>query len=233
LAAAGLAWNWIDYVAGWGPVASHSPPSFLPYFACGMLVALLAEWRRSREAPPLGARVSGLLVAGAVALLVLNGWWHATFAPDLLAMEVLADTGAAVSFAAIIAALVLGTGTGVRWLGFRPFAWMGEIAYGFYLWHIPLLVLARGLDILPSGIVLGLTVLPVAIAFGAASWYWIEQPLMRRAARMPRGAAEGAGIAGPAEPLTAARSGLSHSRSPVHNGSLPASSSGRAAASQR
>jgi peptidoglycan/LPS O-acetylase OafA/YrhL len=235
LAVAGLAWNAIDFAAGWGPVASHSPPSFLPYFACGMLVALVAEWRRSREAPSLTATVSASLVAGAVALLVLNGWWHATFAHDSLAMEVLADSGAAVAFAAVIAALVLGTGSGVRWLGVRPFAWMGEIAYGFYLWHIPLLVLARGLDILPTGIVLGLAVLPVAISFGAASWYWIEQPLMRRAARMPRGASEGGGLAGPAEPLppTAARSGLSRSQIPGRNGSLPASSSGRAAASRR
>ena len=101
-------------------------------------------------------------------------------------MEVLADAGAAVAFAAIIASLVLGTGAGARWMGVRPLAWMGEITYGFYLWHIPLLVLARGLGILPAGIVLGLAVLPVAIAFGAASWYWIEQPFMRRAARLPR-----------------------------------------------
>ena len=192
LAAAGLAWNAIDYAAGWGPVASHSPPSFLPYFACGMLVALLVEWRRAHGAAPLGRGTSVALVAGAAAVLVLNGWWHATFAHDAVAMEVLADSGAALAFAAIIAALVLGTGTGVRWMGSRPLAWMGEITYGFYLWHIPLLVCARGLGILPSGIVLGLAVLPVAIAFGAASWYWLEQPIMRRAARLPR-AADGDG----------------------------------------
>ena len=57
-------------------------------------------------------------------------------------------------------------------MGWRPLAWMGEITYGFYLWHIPLLVFARGTGVLPTGIVLGLVVLPVAIAFGAASWYW-------------------------------------------------------------
>ena len=200
LAATGLAWNAVDYSAGWGPVASHSPPSFLPYFACGMLVALLVEWRRARGSARLGTGASAALVGGAAAVLVLNGWWHATFAHDSVAMEVLADSGAALAFAAIIAALVLGTGTGVRWLGARPLAWMGEITYGFYLWHIPLLVCARGLGILPSGIVLGLAVLPVAIAFGAASWHWIEQPFMRRAARLPRGAAEASGLAGHGEP---------------------------------
>ena len=130
-------------------------------------------------------------MAGAGAVLVANGWWHATGAHDSLAMEVFADLAAAIAFAAIIASLVLGTGTGATWLGWRPFAWMGEITYGFYLWHIPLLVLARGLGILPSGIVLGLAVLPIAIAFGAASWYWVEQPFMRRAARLPRNAGSG------------------------------------------
>jgi peptidoglycan/LPS O-acetylase OafA/YrhL len=121
-------------------------------------------------------------------------------------MEVFADSGAAIAFAAIIASLVLGTGAGVRWLGIRPLAWMGEITYGFYLWHIPLLVFARGTGALPAGIVLGLAVLPVAIAFGAASWYVVERPLMRRAARMPRSGAEAAGVAGPAveEPVASA-----------------------------
>ena len=47
LVTVGLAWNLVDWAAGWGPVASHSPPSFLPYFACGMLVALAVEAIRS------------------------------------------------------------------------------------------------------------------------------------------------------------------------------------------
>ena len=88
---------------------------------------------------------------------------------------------------------MLGTGTGVRWLGGRPLAWMGEITYGFYLWHIPLLVLrARHRRCCRAASCSGLVVLPVAIAFGAASWYLVERPLMRRAARLPR-AARGAG----------------------------------------
>jgi peptidoglycan/LPS O-acetylase OafA/YrhL len=224
LAAAGLGWNAIDYAAGWGPVASHSPPSFLPYFACGMLVALLVEVRRARGTPPLGRGVSGALVAGAAVLLVANGWWHATGANDSVTMEVLADSGAALAFAAVIASLVLGTGTGAAWIGWRPLAWMGEITYGFYLWHIPLIVCARGLGLLPGGALSALVVFPVAVAFGAASWYWVEQPFMRRAARLPRAEQEAA---------TAARSSRSRSRIPARSGSLPASSSARAAASSR
>ena len=224
LAAAGLGWNAIDYSAGWGPVAAHSPPSFLPYFACGMLVALLVEVRRARGTAPLGRGLSGGLVAGAAVLLVANGWWHATGAHDSVLMEVLADSGAAIAFAAVIASLVLGTGTGVAWIGWRPLAWMGEITYGFYLWHIPLIVCARGLGLLPGGALSALVVFPVAVAFGAASWYWVEQPFMRRAARLPRAEPDAA---------TAARSARSRSRIPARTGSLPASSSARAAASSR
>ena len=224
LAVAGLAWNYVDYLAGWGVVASHVAPSFLPYFACGMLVALLIETHRASGRAALGPLASGGLVAAAAAILVANGLWHVYGDHAGVAMEVLADSAAAVAFAAVIASLVLGTGTGARWLGRRPFAWMGETAYGFYLWHIPLLVVARATGVLPSGIVLGLAVLPVAIAFGAASWYLVERPLMRRAAELPRDIASGApapepgaGLAGPAEgeAATAARSGRSRSRTPA------------------
>ena len=237
LACAGLAWNLVDYLAGWGPVASHAAPSFLPYFACGMLVALLVEVHRAGKRPQLSGAASGGLVALAVVLLGANGLWHANGDHSSAAMEVFADSGAAIAFAAVIASLVLGTGAGVRWIGCRPLAWMGEITYGFYLWHIPLLVFARGTGVLPEGIALGLVVLPVAIAFGTASWYLVERPLMHRAARMPRAGAEASGLAGPAPevpaPATAARSGRSRSRSPARSGSRPASSSGRAAAQQR
>jgi peptidoglycan/LPS O-acetylase OafA/YrhL len=241
LAAAGLAWNLVDYLVGWGPVASHSAISFLPYFACGMLVALLVEVHRAARRAPLGVGVSAGLVATAAAVLVANGVWHANGDHASLAMEVFADSASAVAFAALIASLVLGTGTGVRWMGCRPLAWMGEITYGVYLWHIPLLVFARSTGVLPPGIVLGLVVLPVAIACGAASWYLVERPLMRRAARLPRDVAShrpaaepGAGVAGPvAQPepaFSAARPARSRSRIPARSGSRPASSSARAAA---
>lgn len=222
LVLAGLAWNYLDFRAGWGPVASHTAISFLPYFACGMLVALLVEAHRAAGRPPFGQVASAALVAGAAGLLVANGLWHVNGDHASLQMEVFADSAAAAAFAAIIASLVLGTGLGARWLGTPPLAWMGEIAYGFYLWHIPLLVLARGTGIFPPGILLGLAVLPLAIAFGAASWYLVERPMMARAARLPRSGA-----------ATGARSGRSRSRTPARSGSLPASSSGRAVAQQR
>jgi len=57
--------------------------------------------------------------------------------------------------------------------------------------------------VLPGGFLSGVVLLPVAIAFGAASWYLVERPIMRRAARLPRAAAEASGFAGRTEPARA------------------------------
>jgi peptidoglycan/LPS O-acetylase OafA/YrhL len=188
LVAAGIGWNIADYFGGWGPVASHSPPSFLPYFACGMLVALAVEWRRASMVGQMDTRATVLLVSFAALALLANGYWHAADrTPNGFLMEAFADLAAAVAFAMIVAALVIGTGAGVSWLGRKPLAWFGQISYGFYLWHIPLIVWARGHGLLDGGAPLDFAaVLPVAVALGALSWYVIELPLMRRAARFSR-----------------------------------------------
>jgi peptidoglycan/LPS O-acetylase OafA/YrhL len=186
LVLAGLGWNLADYLAGWGAVAGHSPPSFLPYFACGMIVALAVELARARDMS-LSGRQSAALALGAATLLVSNGLWHALDrSVGSFTMEVFADLAAAAAFAAVIASLVLGTGAGLRWLAWRPLAWIGTITYGLYLWHIPVIVFARGNGLLPGGALSALVALPLALALGAASWYLLEQPLMNRAARLRR-----------------------------------------------
>ena len=224
LVVAGLGWNLADYLSGWGPVAGHAPPSFLPYFACGMLVALAVEWRKASGAPRLSSRASACLVLAAATLLLANGFWHATDrSPGQFTMEVFADIGAALGFAAVIAAIVLGTGVGLRWLAWRPLAWIGEITYGLYLWHIPLIVWARGHGLLPGGVLSAAVMLPVAIAFGAASWYLLERPFMRLAARGPR----------QRKRSNEATSARSRSQTPAHIARRPASWSARAAAERQ
>ena len=204
-------------------MAGHSAPAFLPYFACGMLVALAVESSRARGRV-LSHRQSLALTLGAVVLLVANGLWHGTLG-DVhgLTMELFADLAAAVAFAAIIASLVLGTGAGLRWLAWRPLAWIGTITYGLYLWHIPVIVWARGNGLLPGGALSALVALPIAIALGAASWYLLEQPFMNRAARLRR----------TRRPASEARSARSRSRTPARTARRPASWSGRAAAERR
>ncbi len=223
LVVAGLGWNLVHYFANWGPVAGHTAAAFLPYFACGMLVALAVESSRARGRV-LSHRQSLALTLGAVVLLVANGLWHGTLG-DVhgLTMELFADLAAAVAFAAIIASLALGTGAGLRWLAWRPLAWIGTITYGLYLWHIPVIVWARGNGLLPGGALSALVALPIAIALGAASWYLLEQPFMNRAARLRR----------TRRPASEARSARSRSRTPGRTERQPASWSGRAAAERR
>jgi peptidoglycan/LPS O-acetylase OafA/YrhL len=225
LVAAGLGWNLIDYLLGWGAVAGHSPPAFLSYFACGMLVALAVESRRARDFELSGAH-SALLVIAAVTLLLGNGLWHALDrSPHGFAMEVFADLGAAIAFGAIIASLVLGTGVGLRWLAWRPLVWIGTITYGMYLWHIPVIIWARGNGLLPGGALSALVALPISIALGASSWYLLERPFMNRAARLRRTPGRSS--------ASEARSERSRLRSRGRTAPRPASWSARAASERR
>ena len=82
------------------------------------------------------------------------------------------------------AALIIhggGSGTTLvgRWLGSRPMVAVGLLSYSIYLWHWPLLALARNLlgIRLPWPVAVGLVGLSVAVA--AVSWRWVEEPIRR------------------------------------------------------
>ncbi|WP_160149382.1 acyltransferase family protein [Roseiconus lacunae] len=61
----------------------------------------------------------------------------------------------------------------------RCFVFIGLISYSLYLWHWPLLAMARYFVIEPSTLLLS-TVAFSAIPIAAASWRWIEQPIRNR-----------------------------------------------------
>lgn len=70
---------------------------------------------------------------------------------------------------------------------------MGTISYGFYLWHVPVLMFLRGNGLLPLDPALGVLVALVpALAISALSRFAIERPIIAWAARRNRRAREAA-----------------------------------------
>jgi peptidoglycan/LPS O-acetylase OafA/YrhL len=69
----------------------------------------------------------------------------------------------------------------VSWLlSWAPLRWLGVRSYGVYLWHWPVIALtAAALHQQHSGTWLWLAEAALSISLAAASWRWIEQPIIR------------------------------------------------------
>ena len=180
LAASALAFR-VLWTARYGPDMVHLLlPSSLDLFALGTLLRLgqgqawLARWQR------------GWLVVLAWAAWVL-GVLLLDAGPWALAWRVCFG-----SFLAVAAFLtlnwLLGTPTAAARLGLlHPLAqWLGRRSYGFYLYHLPLLVFwqrlvyhsvpdATWMGPGPTLLVLG----PLLVLMAAASWHFVEAPLDR------------------------------------------------------
>lgn len=85
-------------------------------------------------------------------------------------------------------------GNRMRVLEFRPLTWLGERSYGFYLWHLPVVVEMYQFDLDP--LVRAAVAFVVTVGLAAVSYRFIEQPIRRFGlSRMPqkKPAAEAAG----------------------------------------
>jgi peptidoglycan/LPS O-acetylase OafA/YrhL len=182
----GLIWNALVHAHGWNILASKALPAYLPYFAFGMLLAIWSEWRTERGAGPVGSRATAALVLGGFAIVAANAYWHSVAAPRSVNawLAVLTDIPAALGFTLVVAAVVVGGGAATRWASARPHAWVGLVSYGVYMWHVPLILFARRMDVLPAAYPLRLLVIvPPVLLVAAASWYLVERPLIARAGR--------------------------------------------------
>jgi peptidoglycan/LPS O-acetylase OafA/YrhL len=164
------------YWAGSDPNAAfYLMPARGWQFAAGGLVAWWHQSGGRLRTVPLAnlASLAGLaLVLAAAALLDENSAY-----PRLNALAPTFGT-----------ALVLaGWGWCNRLLASPPVVWLGDVSYGFYLWHWPVLLIFADLKffypVLGSGLALALTVV-----LAAASYYLVEQPLRtnRRLLALPR-----------------------------------------------
>ena len=169
---------------------SKTLAAMLPYFALGMLAALALHGRtpsvRRARAMIAGGRRARRLRRVRKAAVPASG----VDADDAL-LDRCRDVPSGVGFALIIAAAARAPHG--RVLGNRVLAGMGTISYGFYLWHVPVLVFLRGHGLLPLDPVLGtLVALGPALAVSALSWVAVERPIIALGGAAQRALARGA-----------------------------------------
>ncbi len=180
-------------------------PANVDWFALGMLLALISACasRTERNSEPAGwqpkffatwqtlARATGLCWAFAGLL-----FWFATLpvaGSRLLVVPSAWESFVKHSLYGLCALLLLAPltlappGRLAAALSRRPVRYLGEISYGVYLWHLPLLLAIQ--DRLGYAtfaghfwVLLALTVLSSVLA-ASLSWRLLERPLMRRVGR--------------------------------------------------
>lgn len=164
-----LSWSlqqWLLYEPdGFNPAFYLMPCRFWE-IGLGALAALLpiSCIRQLKKFPRVISFAAFSLLAGLVWAVGFG-----TSAHPLMAVPV------AAVLTSLLLALVDGSGPVIRLLSQPPLVVVGLRSYGLYLWHWPLLVLARwtlGLSSETLGLVLILTVLLTEV-----SYRWIEQPL--------------------------------------------------------
>jgi peptidoglycan/LPS O-acetylase OafA/YrhL len=176
----GVAYNRAIAGLGLGMTFSKTLVAMAPYFAAGMLAALALHGRT------IGRATKRSLIAGGVALVLADATMKAAVPAHgvdaTTFFSTIRDLPSAVGFALIIGALAVAPRG--RVIGGPVLVAMGTISYGFYLWHVPVLMFLRGHGLLPLDPALGTLVAFVpALAVSAVSWFALERPIIAWAAR--------------------------------------------------
>ncbi|WP_374601279.1 acyltransferase family protein [Arenimonas sp.] len=192
-----LAWRAGTFlVLGGADAAAHKMhifttqlPGSLDEFAVGIFLAMLvtAKPRFAAAVAPGWARFAGWLgVAGFLTFAAMWVFWPRGDYWPRWEMVVGWRTLLAVALGAIIVAAMALPLTLVRLT--RPLRYLGEISYGIYLWHLPVLLtlLAAGMS---GGLPLLLTTLAGTLLLAAFSWHFVERPYLQR--RKPAPAPDG------------------------------------------
>ena len=179
----GVIYNWTIAGAGLSMTFSKTLAAMLPYFALGILAALVVHGRT------IDVGMKRMLVTAGVALVLADAFAKA-FAPahgmDVTVLfSIMRDLPSAAGFALIVGAFAIAPRS--RVMGGRVLPALGVISYGFYLWHVPVLMVLRGYDLLPLDPFLGTAVALVpSLAIATLSWFACERPVLRWTARRER-----------------------------------------------
>ena len=136
----------------------------------------MERWTARFGALPLLAAACAFAVA---LYFVWESYWaHADYW-DNGAMVIFWRTGLALTFGA----LVLRRGAAARHspVRLRPLDYLGDISYGIYLWHLPVILMLKELSLAGSpGAVPRAMTLAAVIALSALTWHLFERPIIRR-----------------------------------------------------
>jgi peptidoglycan/LPS O-acetylase OafA/YrhL len=146
----------------------------------GAAIALsfpLRQLRTAQREDTLRADIAGL--AGIAILAWSMGHFSGSDPVLYPAGLLIAALGAG---ALVLAAATPGSVSGM--LSWKPLRWIGVRSYGIYLWHWPVIALAAAVTG-PGSAGVGIWLIETAIAIGlaAASWQWIEEPIIHNGFR--------------------------------------------------
>ena len=149
--------------------------------------ALAFAWplRQLRAAPRRQARRADAAGLAGIAVLAwamsrYSGGDRALYPAGLL-------TAALAAGALVVAAASPGRIAGM--LSWAPLRWAGVRSYGIYLWHWPVIALTAAVTgPRPPRIWIPVAETALAIGLAAASWRWIEEPILRNGLRATVGA---------------------------------------------
>jgi len=161
--------------------------SFFTQFLIGSLAALVIVRLRSRQAKSNRLFDLGFVASafGAILLVVAR---LTPGAPDSFTQQPYVSPFFALFMAV---ALVCGSQSVYvsRALDNRVFSWLAKLSFGIYLWHMVVIeIIARkfianyvygGVRDVGQWVLLSAIVLGVSIAIAAASWKWVESPILR------------------------------------------------------
>ena len=174
-----------------GTLYTALPASF-DWIALGMALAITSVWLEGRSEQPrwVGAvRDHPALPWGLAATIWLLLVWLGPTYPDpyrtasFFTAEVLYGAIALLLLAPAVFGHTAG-GAVRRLLATRPLAWLGLVSYGFFLWHLPILVKigdTQAFDFagVPRTVEVWLAGFLLTLPCAALSYYMLERPLLR------------------------------------------------------
>jgi peptidoglycan/LPS O-acetylase OafA/YrhL len=110
--------------------------------------------------------------------------WPTGFTPPTATQEVARQVLFGVVAGLLVAPAAFGDrGRVLGALRWPPLVFVGLVSYGLYLWHMTVLdlLVRREIPASPSTLGLFAVAVPIAVGLGAASWYAVERPVLRRA----------------------------------------------------